>query len=1495
MTLLEQYNQRKGAETGKPASASAQTKPAVNKPRTLLEQYNARRGINTTPVYSAVQSQAQKPRTLLESWQQRNLYSQQPARQPEGLYARAIGENAARGTGGLLGDVYDSAENRASGLYSGAYADILRRGDYARLSGAGESRLGLGGDTDRRYDYINDINGYRARVDEDAMLIGDTQRMGKYAFMTKDEVGVYNYLYATQGRNAADSYLDELEPELDKQWYSGMRASTLEDAMQSSADKAWYSVMSVMQQPIRSVNSAMQNLEDALDTAQGREINPYSELRQASRLTQDVRGEIAGQMSDVGSFVYQTAMSAGDSAINALIAKGLGGLTGAEGDALMKATNIIGSLTMSSEVMSLAVAENKEKGYSDAGALALGLIRGAVEYASEAMGGEWVIKNIKKNPMNFVKSMVLNMIPEGMEEVMSDAMNGTINLVIDGLFGTEESGLPALRKHFEEEGTPWQRKNPVLATVLAIAGDEIMSFLGGALATVGSSSVQFITNRASISRTAQQLHTSAENVAQLMNRYDAESAGEIEALAEIFDADSVEDFTRKMADNRTAEAALDAIMRGQENENAAPEGTADMEGVFSNGEQGYDRGSENRDAAVGAGGEGIDNEGRARALQMDAGNEGGQRSDRFQDLVREEVTPAALGVANGSAGQTVQVLDESRFEAGSPEAQAARRARQNGLEPVFIKGTMQVGEGENAKQARAYIVGNRVMLQADGNVNADQLLNHELYHQAAQQDPRLNEMIRSALAENMTEEELGALVDRYIQAYDGVYDFSGMTAEQIAAICEEELFADLYAGIDNTGRQELRESAQSAYAEAQTMQPQNTEAERDTRGPPEGRASYAGPKARTANSTTLQQAEQMEREGRSSEEIRRETGWFKGRDGQWRFEIDDSGARYYRNGDARFRNDHPEYARYQELMGQFLNGSLSAEELLELQELEQSWGREQARLKDLTDRGNATLDMLLDHSALFEAYPELRDAKVRFAELASGEKGSYDPKTNTITIANELRSAPESTLIHEIQHAIQAAEGFSGGASVEYWMNQGYSREEAERRYHNTAGESEARDAANRRIMTDEDRKNTPPDLGDENTVFAESQSAVSFEKRADLDSLDIPWDSDNTSTIKEQVVRNLDKLNSLEPVTTVDYDKNTQKQYYEQLDGILKSRFGYRIDRQGFGSFLFDKNAVNTLRHYVGSDAEAAAAIASPYVLKRGEIISGHRNHNNGQYPSVTFAAPVVLNGEKGIEAVTVLFADKDRVHSLRVLAPDGTEFVLMPIKNETGLEMAGVNAKAKITQPTSAVSDNSIRSSSENSNPQNEGRASVEVGNDPEATVKEMLSRPMSKRDVKGIAYNEDLKKAFTSLTGIELPHYRRAEAEQKIMAYAASHYGMESETETDRKTGSQNRSGAGQSQNQRIRENGTQTLAELRRENGNRQKEIRSFADGMADGKFKGIDIMPGEGEEAVSSANGLTRRRKEPPRKRPQRPATTPCGSSRRVCRRIPWICTEIKTP
>ena len=215
----------------------------------------------------------------------------------------------------------------------------------------------------------------------------------------------------------------------------------------------------------------------------------------------------------------------------------------------------------------------------------------------------------------------------------------------------------------------------------------------------------------------------------------------------------------------------------------------------------------------------------------------------------------------------------------------------------------------------------------------------------------------------------------------------------------------------------------------------------------------------------------------------------------------------------------------------------------------------------------------------------------------------------------------------------------------------------------------------------------------------AKEGGAVKYSSRERILNLDIPWDNDNNSSIKTQLSRVTHRIAGYNPVTSIEYDKN--KQYYtDQLSDVLRTRFGGgKIERQDGISFLFDKESVATVRHYVGSDAEAAAAIAAPYVLKRGEIISGHKNHNNNGYPSLTFAASVELNGKKGVEAVVVLFAGKDRVHSLRITTLDGKEFVL-DVKKKSDSEMEGAAEKTAVTRPTGSDSDNSILSSSEKSN---------------------------------------------------------------------------------------------------------------------------------------------------------------------------------------------------
>ena len=331
-----------------------------------------------------------------------------------------------------------------------------------------------------------------------------------------------------------------------------------------------------------------------------------------------------------------------------------------------------------------------------------------------------------------------------------------------------------------------------------------------------------------------------------------------------------------------------------------------------------------------------------------------------------------------------------------------------------------------------------------------------------------------------------------------------------------------------------------------------------------GRYSFGGRNANRADLEALDRAQDMERRGVAADTIFRETGWFQGADGKWRFEIDDSGMEYSRWGDMN-RSDRTEYARFRELEGKFIDGTITQEEQAELRSLlEEGHGPGRAE-----EQQTLRLSDFVRHDDLYQNYPQLRQASLRFADLPEGTYGTYNAETNTITLNNSLRDAPEDTLVHEIQHAIQNAEGFAAGASPDYWESAridaetaasaarenlrlwlqdiGYldyvrqsmdrvvageitldqhwenlqrfkensdrareiavSEEEVARYeerlreidqmgmtarelYQNTAGEIEARDVTARRQLTPEQRRQTMPDTGDENTVFADSFGA---------------------------------------------------------------------------------------------------------------------------------------------------------------------------------------------------------------------------------------------------------------------------------------------------------------------------------------------------------------------------------------------------------------------
>ena len=190
----------------------------------------------------------------------------------------------------------------------------------------------------------------------------------------------------------------------------------------------------------------------------------------------------------------------------------------------------------------------------------------------------------------------------------------------------------------------------------------------------------------------------------------------------------------------------------------------------------------------------------------------------------------------------------------------------------------------------------------------------------------------------------------------------------------------------------------------------------------------------TTRMDNLSVARTMESAGKDAKTIKLATGWERGADGKWRYEIDDSVSSYYSEGDANTRRWHPDYVKYQDLQLKNIDALLgkaewTAQDEKDLYKLNDIWGNEIGRRRDLLDDGQAVLEDMLIHEELFNAYPELRRIPVRFAE-EQGAMGAYRGKTQGITLSPG-RSEKEtfSTLMHEIQHAIQEQEGFARGGS----------------------------------------------------------------------------------------------------------------------------------------------------------------------------------------------------------------------------------------------------------------------------------------------------------------------------------------------------------------------------------------------------------------------------------------------------------------------------------
>lgn len=197
-------------------------------------------------------------------------------------------------------------------------------------------------------------------------------------------------------------------------------------------------------------------------------------------------------------------------------------------------------------------------------------------------------------------------------------------------------------------------------------------------------------------------------------------------------------------------------------------------------------------------------------------------------------------------------------------------------------------------------------------------------------------------------------------------------------------------------------------------------------------------------------ARQMENAGKDAKTIKLATGWERGADGKWRYEIADM-KELNRNGNLLYRKHHPDYARYIELLHKdnaYWFGeseALTNEESAEFEKLSKKYKSDKFGGAKLDN--NHSLEAYVDAPELFKAYPELKGVGFRFEDTGGNETASYHyisnvldfdrddvgeivVNTGKVSVYTPTRTLM-SAVLHEIQHAIQHIEGFSTGGTPE--------------------------------------------------------------------------------------------------------------------------------------------------------------------------------------------------------------------------------------------------------------------------------------------------------------------------------------------------------------------------------------------------------------------------------------------------------------------------------
>ena len=235
-------------------------------------------------------------------------------------------------------------------------------------------------------------------------------------------------------------------------------------------------------------------------------------------------------------------------------------------------------------------------------------------------------------------------------------------------------------------------------------------------------------------------------------------------------------------------------------------------------------------------------------------------------------------------------------------------------------------------------------------------------------------------------------------------------------------------------------------------------------------------------------------------------------------------------------------------------------------------------------------------------------------------------------------------------------------------------------------------------------KETTSAEIKNDNTIqvpditVGDEEFTVIDEKENVIDN-DIPTakkvvfneDESTEKSIKNQLKENLEKLNSMNIVASLkDVKKFKSKQDVIEWAMSKLQNTGFKVNRSGFGEIIFDRKRIQNGLRYLKTNEERIAYAFVPQVLTDGTQIGYHPKHKGRDYDTITFAAPVEINGVRGNMAVVVRSEGKNYYKVHRLVLPDGSQFSFNK-KGDIAERAGGVENNSSLS-PTDNISINIV-----------------------------------------------------------------------------------------------------------------------------------------------------------------------------------------------------------